>query len=103
MVDSEDTPPVSRRPHIVRLALFAAVLYGQRRTLYMSGFLMVIMLVLSASLMYLIEHDAQPVLHAEEAFLQPERHVPGLRDRAASLVELVEGREGEVVIHDGWW
>ena len=54
MVDSEDTPPVSRRPHIVRLALFAAVLYGQRRTLYMSGFLMVIMLVLSASLMYLI-------------------------------------------------
>ena len=26
MVDSEDTPPVSRRPHIVRLALFAAAL-----------------------------------------------------------------------------
>ncbi len=41
-------------------ATFAAVLYGQRRTLYMSGFLMAIMLVLSASLMYLIEHDAQP-------------------------------------------
>jgi len=41
-------------------ATFAAVLYGQRRTLYMSGFLMFIMLVLSASLMYLIEHDAQP-------------------------------------------
>ena len=41
-------------------ATFAAVLYGQRRTLYMSGFLMFIMLVLSASLMYLIEHEAQP-------------------------------------------
>ena len=46
-------------------ALFAAVLYGQRRTLYMSGFLMVIMLVLSASLMYLIEHDAQPQAFAD--------------------------------------
>jgi len=46
-------------------ALFAAVLYGQRRTLYMSGFLMIIMLVLSASLMYLIEHDAQPVAFAD--------------------------------------
>ena len=46
-------------------ALFAAVLYGQRRTLYMSGFLMIIMLVLSASLMYLIEHDAQPKAFAD--------------------------------------
>ena len=46
-------------------ALFAAVLYGQRRTLYMSGFLMLIMLVLSASLMYLIEHDAQPKAFAD--------------------------------------
>lgn len=46
-------------------ALFAAVLYGQRRTLYMSGFLMIIMLVLSASLMYLIEHDAQPQAFAD--------------------------------------
>ena len=46
-------------------ALFAAVLYGQRRTLYMSGFLMFIMLVLSASLMYLIEHDAQPKAFAD--------------------------------------
>ncbi len=46
-------------------ALFAAVLYGQRRTLYMAGFLMLIMLVLSASLMYLIEHDAQPQAFAD--------------------------------------
>ncbi len=46
-------------------ALFAAVLYGQRRTLYMAGFLMIIMLVLSASLMYLIEHDAQPQAFAD--------------------------------------
>ena len=46
-------------------ALFAAVLYGQRRTLYMSGFLMIIMLVLSASLMYLIEHHAQPKAFAD--------------------------------------
>ncbi len=46
-------------------ALFAAVLYGQRRTLYMAGFLMVIMLVLSASLIYLIEHDAQPKAFAD--------------------------------------
>jgi len=46
-------------------ALFAAVIYGQRRTLYMSGFLMIIMLVLSASLMYLIEHDAQPQAFAD--------------------------------------
>ncbi len=46
-------------------ALFAAVLYGQRRTLYMSGFLMFIVLILSASLMYLIEHDAQPKAFAD--------------------------------------
>lgn len=46
-------------------ATFAAVLYGQRRILYMSGFLMFIMLVLSASLMYLIEHDAQPKAFAD--------------------------------------
>ncbi len=46
-------------------ALFAAVLYGQRRTLYMAGFLMIIMLVLSASLMYLIEHEAQPKAFAD--------------------------------------
>lgn len=46
-------------------ALFAAVLYGQRRTLYMAGFLMIIMLVLSASLMYFIEHDAQPQAFAD--------------------------------------
>ena len=46
-------------------ATFSAVLYGQRRTLYMSGFLMCIMLVLSASLMYLIEHDAQPQAFAD--------------------------------------
>ena len=46
-------------------ALFAAVLYGQRRTLYMAGSLMLIMLVLSASLMYLIEHDAQPQAFAD--------------------------------------
>ena len=46
-------------------ATFSAVLYGQRRTLYMSGFLMFIMLVLSASLMYVIEHDAQPEAFAD--------------------------------------
>jgi voltage-gated potassium channel len=46
-------------------SLFAAVLYGQRRTIYMTGFLMLIMLVLSASLMYLIEHDAQPEAFAD--------------------------------------
>ena len=34
-------------------------------SLYMSGFLMIIMLVLSASLMYLIEHDAQPKAFAD--------------------------------------
>ena len=28
MTDSEDSPPASRRPHIVRLALFAAFLLG---------------------------------------------------------------------------
>ncbi len=46
-------------------ATFSAVIYGQRRTLYMSGFLMFIMLVLSSSLMYLIEHDAQPEAFAD--------------------------------------
>jgi voltage-gated potassium channel len=39
---------------------FTAVLSAQRRTFIMVAFLMVVMLMLSASVMYLIEQDAQP-------------------------------------------
>jgi voltage-gated potassium channel len=46
-------------------ATFAAVLHDQRRTLYIAGFLMLVILVISASLMYLIEHDAQPEAFAD--------------------------------------
>lgn len=46
-------------------ATFTAVLHGQRRTLFMSAFLMFILLILSASLMYAIEHEAQPNAFAD--------------------------------------
>jgi len=43
----------------------AAVVIGQRRTLTVAAFLMLIMLMLSASIMYLVEHEAQPVAFAD--------------------------------------
>ena len=43
----------------------AAVIIGQKRTLAVAAFLMLIMLMLSASVMYLVEHDAQPVAFAD--------------------------------------
>ena len=45
-------------------AMFAAVLHGQRRPLMMAAYLLAITLIVAASLMYLVENEAQPVAFA---------------------------------------
>ena len=45
-------------------SMLAAVIHGQRRPLIMAAYLLAITLVMAASLMYLVENEAQPVAFA---------------------------------------